>query len=277
MLYVQYCAPDRQQLPVKSLTLSLPEALAENLQLMKVDVTSADATMVGLTTRQLAFSGSSGGLTAKDMHAGEVALEATSGALRYTGTYQGLTASTSSGEITITGESEAMDEGATPGYVSLGATSGEVTFTGTYRQLTADTTSGAIKVDSQGEAATTQLSSTSGAVSLRGAPGEVEVNTTSGNIIAVAQTDRWMSQSTSGKLNLTFAACPAKLSAGSSSGDVTLTLPAESDFTLEYSTASGELNSDFSMMTRKDTYICGSGAAQLTVNTTNGNCKLIAK
>ncbi len=272
-LYIQYCASGRRDLPTKKLTISLPAALANALKAFSVKTISAQTTMKALTVHELTFSGSSGGLTATGMRAADVQVHAISGALCYEGAYQQLDASTSSGAIAVQAASESMNEATETGIVTFDTVSGGVTFDGTYRRLFASSSSGAIAVASRSEAESTKISSVSGDVKLDGAIGNAEVGTSSGSISAVTEGSCWQSQSVSGAVSLTFTTCPAKVEVSTSSGGVALTLPAACGFTLHHST-SGNFKCDFPVVMGDSNYVCGDGAAQITVSSTSGDCRI---
>ena len=64
--------------------------------------------------------------------------------------------------------------------------------------------------------------------------------------------------STSGKVELELLHCPGELDVETTSGDVTLTLPADSGFRLEYDHTSGDLrNSEIPLSRRGGDYIAG--------------------
>lgn len=103
----------------------------------------------------------------------------------------------------------------------------------------------------------------------------IEVETTSGDLsVRGCAADTWTIDSVSGKIELVPIATPATVDVGSVSGDVTLTLPADAGFALEWETTSGRMNSDFPLSRQEELYTTGNAAARLTVETTSGNLNL---
>ena len=87
-----------------------------------------------------------------------------------------------------------------------------------------------------------------------------EVNTVSGKIELDGSFRQVTGGSTSGEVDLALRKCPEKLDLVTVSGDVELKLPQNAGFTLNYSTVSGDLESDFLLTTERDGgHICGDG------------------
>ena len=60
----------------------------------------------------------------------------------------------------------------------------------------------------------------------------------------------------------------------SASGDLDLTLPADSGFTLEKSTMSGDFSSDFPTVSQNGKYLCGDGACRIDFNAASGDISI---
>ncbi|MBE6552807.1 MAG: DUF4097 domain-containing protein [Ruminococcaceae bacterium] len=83
--------------------------------------------------------------------------------------------------------------------------------------------------------------------------------------------NRFSAELVSGDLTLNVAKCPHHVEIETVSGDVELWMPADSDFTLFYETASGALVSDFSMQTQGDRRVCGTGSASMRIESVSGD------
>lgn len=77
--------------------------------------------------------------------------------------------------------------------------------------------------------------------------------------------------STSGEVDLTLRKCPDRIELNTVSGNMDLELPRNAGFTLDYSTVSGDLESDFPLTTDGT---CGDGSGSITIETTSGDLKI---
>lgn len=143
---------------------------------------------------------------------------------------------------------------------------------------------------------TIKLNSASGNIQLnqQGKAGEVSIDTASGRIDAdLSQADTAYFESASGKIKVTaasvdslsakatsgavfcgFEAIPSQCRLRAVSGEVTLSLPEDADFTANIRTTSGVFASDFALKKDGSTYICGSGSADIDIDTTSGNVSI---
>lgn len=247
MLYIQYCDKVTKANQIeKDLTVSIPRALAEDMNSFNFDAASASLSLSGITAEYFTFDSVSGRLEAASMLMDTVELNATSGSVHFSGEYGRLDADSVSGEVTVESKKTAVS-------TSINTTSGSVTLSGSCGELSIDTVSGRISSAEAVMAQTLKINSTSGDVSLNGSIGSVDVNAVSGAV------------------TLRSDICPAEISIGTASGDVSVTLPKDSGFTLKYDTASGKLDCGFSVRMDGDHYISGNGAATFNVDTVSGS------
>ena len=163
--------------------------------------------------------------------------------------------------------------------------------------LSVSTASG--NIDICCEANIIKLDSASGDIQLtqKGKADEISIDTASGKINAnLSQADKAHFESASGKIKVTAASVDslsAKATSGAVfceldvtpsecriravSGEVTLILPDASDFTANISTTSGDFESDFALIMDGSTYICGSGSADIDIDTTSGSVSIWKK
>lgn len=105
----------------------------------------------------------------------------------------------------------------------------------------------------------------------------VEVNCASGNAELNGSFDGVEFESASGNLTLVSSVAPKEISVNTASGDVTLTLPADADFSLEFDTASGEWDiQDFVGSLRGEQFVCGNGVGDYEIETASGDLTLHA-
>ena len=81
-------------------------------------------------------------------------------------------------------------------------------------------------------------------------------------------------ESKSGVLDVGFASCPGKVELDSERGDLTLRLPSNAEFTLEFLTENGKISTDFSLTQSGNRYTVGNGSAQLLAKTKKGDLLL---
>ena len=249
-LYIQYCAKNAPgNLPMKDLELRLPRALMERLGDFSFDGSSATLTVSGLSAEHFSFFSASGNLNAEGMTVGSANLDSTSGSISFSGAFCRANADSVSGGIRI--ESLGAAES-----VSAGTTSGSIAVSGDCGEVTVSTVSGKISSFGRVSAARLSIDSVSGAANLSGAFEAVEADTTSGNV------------------EISSDLCPREINVDTTSGDVKLFLPRSSDFELDYDTVSGKLQCAFEVSMENGRFICGSGAARFSVDTTSGDLEL---
>ena len=188
-------------------------------------------------------------------------------------TLKELDVSTASAEVNVTDLcAERMKLGTASGKISgsvayaealqIGAASGEVELTasGEIGTIDADTASGDVRLTTSGEVGTIKTDTASGAVSI--------------TADSVRELDM---ESASGRQDVVLAKMPQECEMDSASGAVTLTLPADAEFTAEVDTASGDFDCEFPTVLHGDTYICGGGGADLSFDTASGNISILKK
>ena len=211
----------------KKLTVSLPEGTV--LKAADIGTTSADILVPGLA-------------------ADEIRLGSTSGSISAVTVTEKLTASSTSGGITV---EQKTDVGA----VDLGSTSGSISCVlgGNASSVTASSTSGSISLAVAGSVETVDIGSTSGCIYPDLASvGKAEFGSTSGCVSGSVSAFR-------------------DLKVGTTSGTVSLKLPTDPGFTCRVDTASGSFSSGLALTRSGNTYTCGDGTARCSINTSSGN------
>ena len=124
-----------------------------------------------------------------------------------------------------------------------------------------------------------------GEVSIESASGRIDANLThvddvrleaaSGRIdLSAASVDSLSAKTASGDISCTFEAAPSECRLRAVSGEVTLSLPEDADFSARISTTSGDFESDFPLKKDGRSYVCGSGAAGIEIDTTSGDISI---
>ena len=122
VLTIRYRKPGvRVMTRSKDLHVQIPPALAEQLTYVRVDTTSADIDLTGLTLRKLELDTTSGDVTA-DGSFDQLEADTTSGGVFVTGTAWHVEADTTSGRVE-------MELTQTPDEIAVDTTSGNVTVT----------------------------------------------------------------------------------------------------------------------------------------------------
>ena len=210
----------------KQLTVSLPEGTV---------LKSAD---LGTT---------SGDLNIPALAAEKIRLDSTSGSINAVTAAKTLTASSTSGNVTVRQDSgiETADLRSTSGSISADLTSA--------KGVTADSTSGAIRLAVSGSAENVKLRSTSGSIYPK--------------IAAVTAAEF---SSTSGGVSGAMAAFD-DLKIWTTSGNVFMDLPGEPGFTCKIDTASGAFSSGVALTKNGDVYTCGDAKARCVIDTSSGD------
>lgn len=119
------------------------------------------------------------------------------------------------------------------------------------------------------------LSTVSGDIQADGRFGEVSVSTASGGVSLYGSMESVLMDSVSGELFLHCDAALRSLEADTISGSVTLIVPADFGFSLEFDSVSGSVFSDFFDLSGKvENFTHGSGEAELRVDTVSGRLNL---
>ncbi len=162
--------------------------------------------------------------------------------------------------------------------VDIDTTSGEIRYDGSYVKMNVNTVSGMVRVNSTGTAQETEVDSTSGAMSFAGIIGALKANSISGEVFTdgVVYADSVEIDTASGSVSLQFALRPIDLKIDTISGGITLTLPSDSGFTLEYDSVSGGMDCAFSVTMSGNKYIAGDGAGRFDIGTVSGGLRIKA-
>ena len=188
----------------KKLTVSLPEGTV--LKSADIGSTSADLNIPGLA-------------------ADEIRLGSTSGSINAVTVTEKLTASSTSGGITVS-------QGPSIGAVDLGSTSGSISCSlGTNAaSVTANSTSGSVSLSVAGSVETVKLGSTSGSIYPELASvGKAELSSTSGSVSGSVSAFR-------------------DLKIGTTSGDVSVILAEDPGFTCRVETSGGSFSSGLALV-----------------------------
>ncbi len=98
-----------------------------------------------------------------------------------------------------------------------------------------------------------------------------QLDTTSGKINVTGTASLVIADSTSGEILISTDNAPKAIKADSTSGKVTLELPENDGFTLEYDTTTGTLHNDFEAKNEDGKIIYGNGVNEYEIDTTSSN------
>ena len=211
----------------KTLTVSLPEGIV--LKNVDIDTTSADISVPSMTADEIKF-------------------DTTSGDVNAVVTTKKLSASSTSGDLSIRQDSDIKT-------ARFSSTSGALAFTvPSAEKISMESTSGDISV------------------TVSGTVGDIYLDSTSGKVKPdLAGADKAKFSSTSGDITATLGSF-TDLNVDATSGDVTLKLPETKGFTLDLDARPSKLKSSLAMVKKgDDQYVFGDGSARLRVSTTSGD------
>lgn len=142
-----------------------------------------------------------------------------------------------------------------------------------------DTASGSIKLKNV-SVTDFDADTASGNVDVELSAKNVDINTASGNVSVILSNaaNSIDVDTASGRVTVTMAAAPDKIDIDTASGSVNLYLPTDAGFKLDYSTASGDFDSDFAVTPNgKRKYTCGDGKTDICVDTASGDLNIYKK
>jgi len=146
---------------------------------------------------------------------------------------------------TVNGDVEAA--GLEAGQLSLKTSSGDVRFTDAVcNELAFKSASG--DLDGSGSIGSVQAETASGDVKLEGVFGAVRAATASGDLDICGSVRELRCTSASGDAEISTTVVPDQLEVSSKSGDCEITMPGDEGFTLQFSTVSGDLDTNFSLV-----------------------------
>lgn len=102
----------------------------------------------------------------------------------------------------------------------------------------------------------------------------LECDTVSGDIKISGAIEAFDLDSTSGAAEITTTVPLKKLETDTVSGNVTLSLPENSGFTLEFDTVSGDLDCELPITNKNGKHICNDGSAEFEADSTSGDFKV---
>lgn len=182
--------------------------------------------------------------------------------------------------VTIRAASAEIDAaGLTAGTLSVSTASGDITVSGAAGSVELNSASGNIQLTPKDKASEVRIDTASGKIDADlGAADRAYFESASGKIkLKAASVDSLAVKATSGAVLCELEAVPSECRLHAVSGEVTLILPEESDFTADISTVSGDFESDFALKKSGSTYTCGSGGADIDIETTSGDVGVYAK
>lgn len=152
-----------------------------------------------------------------------------------------LQISTTSGDVEV-------DEGLEVGQLSIRTANGDARISGLeFQELIFQTASGDLDADALNGRAV-QAGCASGDIRLTGQFDTVRANTASGDVELEGSARELSCNTTSGDVVVQVDQVPEKLEMSSKSGDCEITMPDGEGFTLQFSTVSGELDSEFPLV-----------------------------
>ena len=161
--------------------------------------------------------------------------------------------------------------------VSVDTTSADVDMDGLEirGKLYASTTSGRVFTANMG-AGNVELDSTSGSLQFEGSCREFFADSVSGLVIFTGSCRDIEADTSSGQVRFVLDTIPEEISADTVSGDVSMYLPPDAAFELEYDTVSGDFDCAFPVKMHDGTYYAGTGGAEIDVDTTSGNLSIFS-
>lgn len=186
-----------------------------------------------------------------------------------------LSCSNTSGQITVSGfTAKEMNASSTSGDVELKNLK-------LSEGLDVSTTSGRIEVENTELSGEISASTTSGKIRLSGVQAEkANLDTVSGDVSYQGSAKKFDASTISASVQAELAACPEEADLDSVSGCLTLVIPENSGFEVDYSSVSGNFSSDFPVTTgsgKSGRAKYSSGSASFQFSTTSGDMRVLKK
>lgn len=183
--------------------------------------------------------------------------------------------------------------GITTGSLNSHSSSGNVAIDCSAKAIELNVSSGNINLKQTGDNDSVNIKSSSGKVvfTQEGTSGSVSIDSSSGGVSAnVDQIDKMYvhvssggigvegnnirdlrSKASSGHSDFKLKTAPEKTQIDSSSGGVSVSIPENSDVTVNVSISSGEFNYDFPFAKNGKTYVNGSGTSEMNIHSSSGD------
>ncbi|MBS7316694.1 MAG: DUF4097 family beta strand repeat protein [Clostridiaceae bacterium] len=157
--------------------------------------------------------------------------------------------------------------------LSVSTASGDMDIYCTANTIRLKSASGNLQLTQQEQAREISMDTASGIINANLAHvDEAYFESSSGKInVTAASVDSFSAKTASGNITCALAPVPSVCKLHTVSGKVTLSLPADADFAASIRTTSGDVESDFALQKDGRTYICGSGSADIDIETTSGS------
>lgn len=157
--------------------------------------------------------------------------------------------------------------------LSVSTASGDMDICCTANTIRLKSASGNLQLTQQEQAREISMDTASGIINANLAHvDEAYFESSSGKInVTAASVDSFSAKTASGNITCALDPVPSVCKLHTVSGKVTLSLPADADFAASIRTTSGDVESDFALQKDGRTYICGSGSADIDIETTSGS------
>lgn len=150
-------------------------------------------------------------------------------------------------QISATNGDVEIDDGLQAGRLSIRTANGDVHFDqADCREISFKSASG--DLDCSGVTGDIQAETASGDITLAGAFGAVKAGTASGDLEVTGSVRQLRCSSASGDLEVRTDVVPQQMEVHSKSGDCQVRMPGGEGFSLQFSTVSGDLNTDFPLV-----------------------------
>lgn len=181
-------------------------------------------------------------------------------------------------QISVTNGDIEVGDGLEARKLAIKTTSGDVTFGGVKcTEISFKSASG--DLEGSGDSESFQAESASGDIQFSGAIGSLRATTASGDIQVDGSVRELHCTSASGDVEVSTELMPEQVDISTKSGDCELSMPGGQGFTLQFSTVSGDLDTDFPLVgpigTRSGEAICLDGGGRtFHISTVSGDISL---
>lgn len=163
--------------------------------------------------------------------------------------------------------------------LNIEASSGDIDVDCVANNTAISTSSGKIVLNLHGDSDIINLETSSGGIlaDLENA-NELNASAGSGGIgVNAVDLKKITTETSSGSGSYSFSKMPESVNLTASSGNITVSVPKEAAFLAQIDTSSGDFSYDLPLSKNEDGYVCGDGTNKMSIETSSGDIKLLAK
>lgn len=248
----------------KDITISIPENY--HPEELIVNSSSADISISDIKCEKAHVESSSGNIYLNNEDVRKFTIVSSSGNINLDSDFEEADISSSSGDIAVnTKNITRLDIETSSGNADIQMND--------FETCEVTTSSGWVNIFDEGNGKELKISTNSGDIQAElGEVTEIKATTSSGSMSVSANgVEKLITDSTSGNQYISFNSAPKEVGIESSSGEISLTIPENVGYNIEYKSSSGDYISSFRDKKLNGSWVYGNEKVKIDVETTSGN------